>query len=262
MFRTVLALGVLAGCAAPPAIVQAPAPPPSTAASVTVSLAALAPVRQPDLPAPLRPAEDAPHASGAHETGDHEMGGHAAMGHAEPRHAPPVVQDASSSPLAASLDAYLAIHAALADDATTGVPEAARALASAFERAIQDAPADDPHVWHMRAGETSAVQAAAVELAAASDLETARAAFGRLSVPFASLVEAVGAPEGYDLVRQTCGMQPDAPEGGVWLQRAGEVRNPYVGAAMRMCARDRAPLSKPPATEPDAAGHNGHTGGR
>ena len=37
-------------------------------------------------------------------------------------------------------------------------------------------------------------------------------------------------------------MTTGAPEGGVWLQRAGPVRNPYFGTAMLMCSRSAEPL--------------------
>ncbi|GAB5537086.1 MAG: hypothetical protein Rubg2KO_33350 [Rubricoccaceae bacterium] len=149
------------------------------------------------------------------------------------------LMSSASSPLGDALAAYLTIHDALASDTIEGVTEAARAFDAAFALAIQNAPADNPHVWHMRAGETSGVQQHAQSLAAATDIESARSAFGQLSAPFAMLIEAAGAPDGFDLVRHTCGMQPELPEDGVWLQRVGEVRNPYFGGAMQMCSLER-----------------------
>ena len=93
----------------------------------------------------------------------------------------------------------------------------------------------------MRSAEVAAVETHALALADAADLVGARAAFGQLSAPFVALVEAHGAPAGYDLSRFTCGMISDAPEGGVWLQRGTEGRNPYFGERMLACgSRDDA----------------------
>lgn len=150
-----------------------------------------------------------------------------------------------AAPLAEALTAYLALHDALASDRLEGVAGSARAFGDAFTRAIQMPPPGAPHFWHMRSGQTDDVEAAAARLTTSSDLSSARFAFGALSAPFASLLEAHEMPGGFNLVRHTCGMQPDAPEGGVWLQREGEVRNPYFGAAMQMCARESHPASSP-----------------
>ena len=217
MLRSFLALGVLAGCAAPPAILQ-PADIPIAATSTSVDLDPLNAVRPPERSPALRSSAS----SMVHST---------------------MTAESVNTPLGDALTAYLAIHAALASDRIVGVADAARDFQSAFALANEDAPADNPHVWHMHADETDAVQAHASSLAQAEDLTSARAAFGNLSEPFALLVEAVGAPSGFDLVRHTCGMQSGALEGGVWLQRAGEVQNPYFGGAMQMCAQEPSPTS-------------------
>ena len=234
MLRSLIVLGVLAGCAAPPAI-QPVDTSPSPAA--TVALSPLAAVQQADLPPALRPSS-APmdHSSMAASSMDHSS---------------------AETPLSNALTAYLVIHSALANDTIEGVSGAAHDFVDAFGLAIEDAPADDPHLWHMRADETTAVQAHASSLVQAADLVSARAAFGELSAPFASLIEAVGSPEGFDLVRHTCGMQSEAPEGGVWLQRAGDVQNPYFGGAMQICSREHSPVQNGAETDPTAhAGMN------
>jgi len=234
MLRFLLALGVLAGCAAPPALLpMAEVLPTVTSASVVLS--PLASVQQAVLPPALRPSS------------------------APTTDASSMVAMPADTPLGNALSAYLLIHAALASDTIDGVADAAREFETAFRLAIEDAPADDPHVWHMRANETAAVQTHASSLARATDLVGARSAFSELSAPFASLIEVVGPPDGFDLVRHTCGMPSDAPEGGVWLQRAGDVRNPYVGGAMPMCARESSPLSDGIDTDP--AAHTGMTHG-
>lgn len=239
MLRLIPAFGfLLAGCAPSAPLVLGPdhpASPEAPTAALAVEVAALAPVAAPDVPAVLRPASRpaaAAHAHGHTRGADPEPGTEPAARTAHPDHGP--AAPGMPAPMADALDAYLALHDALAADRTDG--EAARAFASAFDALAAAPPEGDPHFWHQRSAEVEAVREAAAALAGAVDLDAARAAFGRLSAPFAMLVEAAGTPAGYDLARHTCGMAP-APEGGVWLQRAGDTRNPYFGTGMLMCSR-------------------------
>ena len=256
MVRTSALLGlVLAGCAAPSGVAvdaSHPASASAPTAGLVVSAAPLAPAAAPTLPAPLRPSPG-DHAMAAHDASpmpSMEME-HGAMGHAEMASMP--APGADEAPTRAVLDAYLAVHDALAADRLA--PDAAALLADALLTWTETPPADDPHLWHSRADDVAAARQSAAALAAATDLDAARAAFGALSAPFGRLVEAVGVPDGYDLDRFTCGMA-DVDEGGVWLQPAGEAQNPYVGASMARCGtRDGA---VPSATEPTAMDHDGH----
>lgn len=223
MPRSLLLLGaaLFAGCASvPPAAPPAshPAAPEAAPAVARATLAPLPAAEAPDVPAILRPVAAQVATSGMHA-------GHGEM--------PSEVT--APSPLAEALDAYLAVHDALASDRLDGIAGQAEAFRVAFAAAIEVAPADDPHLWHMRSAETAAVLDAATRLAEAGDLEAARTAFAALSQPLADLAEAVPMPAGYALVRYTCGMRSGLPGGGVWLQRAGDVRNPYFGSAMAMC---------------------------
>ena len=226
MPRLALALGLLAaGCAPSAPLAPDPAHPASPDAPATasaVAFAALAPVPAPDVPAALRPDGRAPMAHA----------GHAHAGHGAPPARPEA--HAAPAPLADALDAYLALHDALASDRTDA--GAARRFVDAFAALADAPPSGDPHFWHVRHADVATVRLSAAALADAADLDAARAAFGTLSAPFAALAEAAGLPDGYDLDRHTCGMT-DAPEGGVWLQRAGEPRNPYFGSAMLLCSR-------------------------
>lgn len=252
MFRFVLALGVLAGCASPAAL-DAPAPRSAPSAAGTVSLAALAPAPQPDLPPALRPSPTPAMSHGAMS--------HGAMDHG-------AMPAPALTPLAEALDAYLAVQEALAADATA--PDATRAFLDAWARAIETAPEADPHFWHLRAEPVAAVREAALDLAEADDLADARRAFGHLSAPFVALIEAHGAPEGYALARFTCGMRSALPEGGVWLQRGTEARNPYFGTQMLACATDEAAVPSRTGDLPtmegmrheahSSANHAGHDG--
>lgn len=151
--------------------------------------------------------------------------------------------------LAGALDAYLAIQDALASDRRPSTASV-RAFDAAVAALVEAPPQGDPHFWHMRAAEVQAVQAGAAGLAAVADpgsssaqaLNAVRVAFGELSEPFARWVEVLGVPEGYDVVRFTCGTFSAAPEGGVWLQRAGDTRNPYYGSAMLTCGTQDGPM--------------------
>ena len=278
-----LSLALLAAACAPSAsTVDAdhPARDGAPTVSAVVEVAALAPVPQPDLPAPLRDDSrppggrtDAPVTMGMDHSGmDHSGMDHGSMaakpdvdpaedrhemreamaggavsardivtaGHSSAtptEHAMPMEHgDAGTgSALTDALDAYLAVQAALAADRFDR--SAAQSFAAAFEATTAEMPEDDPHFWHARPDEVTAVREAAQVLAAAETIEAARLAFGRLSLPFAALLTARGVPEGYDLARFTCGMARGVPEGGVWLQRDGELRNPYFGAAMLTCGR-------------------------
>jgi hypothetical protein len=156
--------------------------------------------------------------------------------------------------LGEALDAYLSVQTALASDE---LPNAAdtRAFGEAVAALVEAPPEADPHFWHMRSDEVRAVQAAATALAEADDLDAARVAFGEASAPFAGWIEALGVPEGYDVARFTCGMFP-APEGGVWLQREGDTRNPYYGSAMLTCGTQDRPMPQMDHEEMDHDGMN------
>ena len=230
--RFVFGLGLaLVGCAAPPAFDAPPSHPASLdapAAPLVAEVAALPPVAPPDLPAALRPDGQPPGGMMDHSAMDHSAMDHSAMDHSA------MAATDETTALAGALNAYLAVHDDLAANRLD--PDAAGALAGALDVLVETPPADDAHFWHMRGDAAAALRQSAGALTEAGDLDAARAAFGALSVPFADAVEAMGAPGGFDLVRHTCGMA-DAPEGGVWVQRAGDVRNPYFGTSMLMCSR-------------------------
>lgn len=245
--RLLVAAVALAGCAAPGALdapADHPAHPDAPTASLVLAAGALPAVAQPDLPAPLVPDSHPPtgglaghdamgHGAMGHDATDHSAMGHEPMSHGAMGHS--ATSDAADpSPLGDALDAYLAVHSALAADRLDA--DAARAFAAAFDALAEAPPASDPHFWHMRADAVETVRQSAAALVAAGDLASARVAFGALGLPFADLVEAVGLPESAEVVRHTCGMA-DVAEGGVWLQRPGAVANPFVGDAMKMCGR-------------------------
>ena len=215
---------VVTGCAAaaPPAVPpDHPAHADAPASAAVVTVAPLAAVAAPTLPAALRPADGHP--------GHDAHAAHAA-------HAEPMPDAASGTPVAdpllgAALDAYFAVHDALASDdvagARTHAPHAASALAAWLNGAAG-----------LDASDADAVRAALPALADADDLAGARIAFGHVSAPLARLVAA--AAPGLAVERARCGMAQGVPEQGIWLQRPGPLRNPYFGTAMLSCGTQQA----------------------
>ncbi len=227
-----LVLGlVMAGCSAPIALEADAGHPASPSVSASASatafaleVGALPPVPQPNLPTALRSGE-MPHREMSHGE-DHSF-----------------ADAPTTTALERVLDAYLAVQTALATDRLS--PDDARDLEDAFGTWEQTPPDDDPHLWHRQSEASSRVRTALRDLAAASDLEAARQAFGIASAALVPFVEAAN-PD-LDLERHTCGMAPGVPEGGIWLQRPGAIMNPYFGTAMQMCSRGAVPVSHVPA---------------
>ncbi|MBI2565993.1 MAG: DUF3347 domain-containing protein [Candidatus Schekmanbacteria bacterium] len=157
----------------------------------------------------------------------------------------PAGTEAFDTAMQAVVPDYLKIHAALAADKTDGVAQAAQAIA---EKA---ATLDISAVTGERAEEYKAlpqqIGAAAKSLAAASTLAAARDSFKELSVAMATWATAAR-PAGVDVVY--CPMVK-----GKWLQKSGDVNNPYMGASMLHCGEVVAGASVPGG--PAAGGHEG-----
>ena len=75
-------------------------------------------------------------------------------------------------------------------------------------------------------------------------LAKAREAFRSLSKELRKISTDLGFPEGESLVELHCPMA-FAGAGGSWLQRGGEVRNPYFGQEMLTCGEVRERLGAP-----------------
>jgi hypothetical protein len=122
----------------------------------------------------------------------------------------------SGSAMPASIiDPYLNIHDALAVDSLDGVRQNAGEIATAAT--ALGAPA-------------MKIDTAAVQLAAADDLEAARDRFGVLSDAIVTYMKGLGikAPDG---VRTAYCPMVQKP----WLQRGDTLANPYYGKAMPTC---------------------------
>ena len=142
------------------------------------------------------------------------------------------------------LDHYLAIGDTLADDTTAGIADHARKLAAALDELIKlDVPAD-PHLWHRHQDAIATARSNAFKLVDTSDLAEARLQFAPVSASLETLLMATGVPPTFDREVQVlrCPMYRQGQGGTIWLQTAGDVRNPYFGATMLRCFDQRAAL--------------------
>jgi len=117
------------------------------------------------------------------------------------------------------VEPYLAIQTALASDSVEGVKANAGAIATAASGLGTSAVPIDT---------------AAVQLAAAADLQEARARFGRLSEAIDAYMAAghLGPPDGVRVAFCPMVLKP-------WMQRDGALRNPYYGSQMLTCGSFR-----------------------
>ncbi|TNF37468.1 MAG: DUF3347 domain-containing protein, partial [Deltaproteobacteria bacterium] len=135
------------------------------------------------------------------------------------------------------------IQGALAGDTTDGVADAAKRLGAALDALTAVPIPDQPHFWHRHAG-VATVKAKAGELAAGPAIADARVSLALLSEALVPLVAATGVPPGLaaEVERVHCPMYREEHGGATWLQRRGDVRNPYYGAMMLECYDTRATL--------------------
>lgn len=138
---------------------------------------------------------------------------------------------AAADDLSVVLGHYEAVRQALLDDRTTGVAGHATAIEKAARDLSASLTAERAGVPAAKTADTRAllpqVAAAAARLAAAKDLDAARAAFGDLSKPLVRWREMASGPRP---VVVYCSMVKKA-----WLQPQGEVGNPYYGQEMARC---------------------------
>lgn len=120
---------------------------------------------------------------------------------------------------------YLKIQDALARDTTEGVAEAAKALGAAAAK-LEPAKVNGEHAGHYT-DVPAKLGEGATALAGAADLAAAREVFKGLSKPM-GMWATMAKPDGIDLVY--CPMAK-----GGWLQKTGDIRNPYHGSEMLAC---------------------------
>ncbi|MFA6134096.1 MAG: efflux RND transporter periplasmic adaptor subunit [Phycisphaerae bacterium] len=143
--------------------------------------------------------------------------------------------ESADGALAQVLQAYFGVGQTLSSDRMEGVSDGARQMAGGVDRLLA-MPAPDEHFWH-RHGEAAQIRAKALELVEARDIEAARQAFADVSIAMDKLLQAVGVPAevGAEVQELHCPMYREGQGGTVWLQVAGEVRNPYFGSMMLGC---------------------------
>lgn len=145
------------------------------------------------------------------------------------------------------LEHYLKIHGSLAGDSMDEVEAQAAAIAVSAKR-LDAGRVTGPHAEHY-SNLPASIEKSASELSKAAELEAAREAMMRLSRPLA-MWATMSSPDGVDVV--FCSMAKAS-----WLQRGGEVRNPYYGASMLKCGEVVAGANH---DEKGAAKHSGHDG--
>ena len=144
--------------------------------------------------------------------------------------------------LGTMLDAYLAIGNQLASDTMDEVNEKAHAMIEAFHTVEHEAPAE---LWSTHASHAETIRDTGNQLADLSDIKAARIAYGSLSDSFNHLIAAMGVPASYGktVYSYVCGMAPDVPKSGIWMQTDESVRNPYFGSAMLRCHTAKTQMS-------------------
>ena len=134
--------------------------------------------------------------------------------------------------LDAVLEAYTRVQAALVQDDVAGAARAAQAAARALAEVDVGLLSGDDHVgWTKLA---SRLRSSIEQVAGASDLGSARAAFAPLSEELAAALRRLGTPPGRQVYRLHCPMAFGG-RGADWLQLDTKVRNPWLGPAMSKC---------------------------
>ena len=158
----------------------------------------------------------------------------AEMHEGDGQHSSTELSSAGMEALTTMLDAYLVIGDQLASDTMDDVNVKAHAMIEAFHTVEGEVPAE---LWNTHKVHTKMIHDTGHELGDLSDIKAARIAYGSLSNSFKHFIAAVGIPANYEqpVYSYVCGMVPDVPEAGIWLQTDETARNPYFGSAMLRC---------------------------
>ena len=140
---------------------------------------------------------------------------------------------ATPTGFAAVLPHYEAIHAALAGDSIKDIANHAKTIELAAGVLATEFDATKAGVEKDQAGECRKllpeISKAAAKLAAATNLKTARSAFGELSRPMVRWREMA---TGDRPLVVYCPMAKES-----WLQASKNIANPYLGAKMLKCGK-------------------------
>jgi RND family efflux transporter MFP subunit len=148
------------------------------------------------------------------------------------------------------MEHYLAIGDALAGDTTEGVADHAQKLATALDELVKTEVPAAPHLWHGNQDAIATARSNAFKLVDTEDLAEARLRFAEVSTSLETLLMATGVPPSFEREVQVlhCPMYRSGQGGTIWLQAAGDVRNPYFGSTM-LEWRGRSGLCRPVAAE-------------
>lgn len=141
------------------------------------------------------------------------------------------------------LDGAFAINDQLASDSVENIDVSSRQIAQAVDALLQAAIPDHPHFWHQHT-EAAVIRGKALALIGEQDLAAARLKFADLNLALSKLIRATGVPKTYSkkVLELHCPMFREGQSGSLWIQPAGDVRNPYMGSIMLECFDQRLTL--------------------
>ncbi|EPR32428.1 efflux transporter, RND family, MFP subunit [Alkalidesulfovibrio alkalitolerans DSM 16529] len=143
---------------------------------------------------------------------------------------------AFAAQLGAVVSAYLPLTEALATDDLAAAQNAAAEIQAKLEATDMGLLPHDPHMFWMR--RLMPMNEALRTLRAATDLAGARAALGPLSDELIAAVAGLGISGTGPVHEAFCPMVAGG-QGGFWLQRGRDIRNPYFGPMMLACGEIR-----------------------
>jgi YHS domain-containing protein len=143
-----------------------------------------------------------------------------------------------------ALKHYLAMAEVLANDTTQNVAGHAEQLATSLDELIKLEVPADPHLWHKHQDAIATARSNAFKLINTTDLAEARLQFAQISTSLETLLMVTGVPSSFEREVQVlhCPMYRKDQGGQIWLQPAGDVRNPYMGQRMLECFDERKAL--------------------
>jgi RND family efflux transporter MFP subunit len=143
-----------------------------------------------------------------------------------------------------ALEHYFAIGDRLAADSADGLSNDASRLAESLDALVTLDIPEDPHFWHKHQDAVATARANALKLVDTADLDDARLWFAEVSTAMQTLLMDTGIPPsfGREVQALRCPMYRAGQGGTIWLQPAGDVRNPYFGSTMLECFDERKAL--------------------
>jgi membrane fusion protein, copper/silver efflux system len=145
--------------------------------------------------------------------------------------------------LSSLLTNYFLIGDQLADDSIENVRAPATKIASTVDALLEIEIPHNNAFWNEH-DEIATVRGEALALIDTASIEDARLAFADMSIALSKFLKSTGVPTEFDLEVQElhCPMYKGGQGGSIWLQGAGDVRNPFFGQTMLGCFDERSAL--------------------